>query len=137
MFRYALYILHTISGVAMATLFHLVRAQPSCSLTKCSGHLSPFSQDGLEHSEVILSCRQLIPNSQCLCLKEQNRCMDVLCLKEKKKKMSNWSLFSVTFLLSEVVLNQKKANKSKQNKPLQGFIFSESQKEYYLTVALC
>lgn len=51
--------------------------------------------------------------------------------------MSNWSLFSVTFLLSEVVLNQKKANKSKQNKPLQGFIFSESQKEYYLTVALC
>lgn len=60
-----------------------------------------------------------------------------LVLKRKKKKMSNWSLFSVTFLLSEVVLNQKKANKSKQNKPLQGFIFSESQKEYYLTVALC
>lgn len=86
MFRYALYILHTISDVAMATLFHLVRAQPSCSLTKCSGHLSPFSQDGLEHSEVILSCRQLIPNSQCLCLKRAKQLHGCLVLKRKKKK---------------------------------------------------
>lgn len=118
MFRYALYILHTISDVAMATLFHLVRAQPSCSLTKCSGHLSPFSQDGLEHSEVILSCRQLIPNSQCLCLKRAKQLHGCLVLKrKKKKKMSNWSLFSVTVLLSEVVLNQKKSNKQiKKNK---------------------
>lgn len=40
-----------------------------CALTKWSGHLSQFSQDGLKHNEVILSYRQLIPNSKCLCLK--------------------------------------------------------------------
>lgn len=117
MFRYALYILHTISDVAMATLFHLVRAQPSCSLTKCSGHLSPFSQDGLEHSEVILSCRQLIPNSQCLCLKEQNRCMDVLCLKEKKKKKNEQLVSFLSYLPPQWSSSQ--SEKSKQIKTKQ------------------
>lgn len=40
-----------------------------CALRKWSGHLSQFSPDGLKHNEVILSCKQLIPNSKSLFLK--------------------------------------------------------------------
>lgn len=107
MFRYALCILHTISDIAMGTLFCFVRAQPLCFLTKWSGHLSRFSQDGLERNEVILSCSQLIPNSKRLCLKrEKTAAKDFTCAKIEAS--SNHSLFSVTFLLHEVVLYQKK-----------------------------
>lgn len=48
-----------------------------CALTKWSGHLSQFSQDGLKHSEAILSCEPLIPSSKCLYLKGENSCAGV------------------------------------------------------------
>lgn len=66
--------------------------------------------------------------------------MDVLCLKEKKKKNEQLVSF-LSYRPPQWSSSQsekiKQTNKKKQNKPLQGFIFSESQKEYYLTVAPC
>jgi len=66
LFRYALYILQ-LAILPWELCSPLAECIP-CALTEWSGHSSPFSQDGLKHNEVILSCKQLIPNSKCLCL---------------------------------------------------------------------
>lgn len=51
----------------------------SCALKKWSGHLSQISQDGLKHSEVILSCKQLIPNSNVFTWKGKTAARDFTC----------------------------------------------------------